>query len=158
MKFRDREKNRLCQRKVELFTVEACQPGLYGNKRYDFCLHEDFSQENLHMNVREDGIRYFKERNIHWHDAIEGHPSNHLCCSQSSCLNFWLPFLQAPKELATVLRALGYDVAEMLPFNHDISLPDGSSPYVAFEWIGERNYLDEMSKVVLVRWTVQGQT
>ena len=144
MNFRDREKKRLRLRKVELFSAGACQPGLYRNKRYDFCLHEDYSQENLHMSIREDGITYFKERKIRWHDAIKGRPSNHLCCSQSSCLNFWLPFLHAPKELATVLRALGYDVAVMLPFYLDKKLPAGSYPYVSFEWIGERNYLNEI--------------
>jgi hypothetical protein len=37
-----------------------------------------------------------------------------------------------------VLRGLGYPVAEMLP------LPlDAMAAYVAFEWIGERNYLGE---------------
>ena len=35
-------------------------------------------------------------------------------------------------------------MAEMLPFYLDKKLPDGSYPYVAFEWIGERNYLNEI--------------
>ena len=42
-----------------------------------------------------------------------------------------------------MLRELGYDVAEMLPFEADTMSPDDEHRYVAFEWIGMRNYLKE---------------
>ena len=76
----------------------------------------------------------------------DGAPSNHLCCSQSCCVNFWFPFVRAPHELAAVLRKIGYDVGEVLPFTEDESLDDGAPPYVAFEWTGARNYLGEHTR------------
>lgn len=53
--------------------------------------------------------------------------------------------MKAPHALGEVLRGLGYDVDEILPIDEDNELPDGSYPYVAFEWIGARNYLNERS-------------
>ncbi|MYD98233.1 MAG: hypothetical protein F4X98_12740 [Gammaproteobacteria bacterium] len=143
MGFRDSEKRRLEPLKEDLFTHAACEPGLYRGRRRPFCLHEHHSLENLHESIREDALRYFAGRGIRWHDGIDGAPSNHLCCSQSCCVNFWFPFVRAPQELAAVLRKIGYDVAEVLPFTDDEPLDDGAPPYVAFEWIGARNYLDE---------------
>ena len=129
--------------KARLFTKRACHPGVYGGARRPFCLHEDFAEENLHAGIRDAALAYFAEREIVWHDGKGDLPSNHLCCSQSCCVNFWFPFVQAPQQLAAVLRGLGYDVAEMLPFEADCPLADGSRPYVAFEWIGQQSYLGE---------------
>ena len=145
MTFRDREKKRLEPLKARLFTERACRPGVYrgGGDRQSFCLHEDFAEENLHAGIRDAALAYFAERKIRWHDGRGDLPSNHLCCSQSCCVNFWFPFVQAPQQLAVVLRGLGYDVAEMLPFEADCPLADASHPYVAFEWIGQKNYLGE---------------
>lgn len=145
MSFRDREKTRLEPLKAGLFTPSACQPGLYRRARRSFCLHEDEAQENLHVLIREDAMRYFANRRIGWHDGHDGAPSNHLCCSQSCCVNFWFPFTRAPQELACVLRDIGYDVDEVLPFTADEPLENGEHTHVAFEWIGTKNYLDERS-------------
>lgn len=143
MGFREREKMRLVPLKKELFSAEACEAGTYRRKRYDFCLRNDCASENLHCHIREDALRYFQTRNIPWHDGIDGGPSNHLCCSQSACVNFWFPFRHAPEALAAALGELGYDVVEMLPFEADGMQPDDENRYVAFEWIGKRNYLKE---------------
>ena len=143
MGFREREKQRIVTAKPELFAVEACEPGLYRKKRRTFCIREDLASENLHASIREDALDYFRQRGIRWHDGIEGGPSNHLCCSQSFCVNFWFPFRSAPGSLTAVFRDLGYDVAEMLPFELDRCPSDNSPGYMAFEWIGERNYLAE---------------
>ena len=143
MGFREREKERLVRLKKDLFSDEAGTPGTYGRKRYDFCLRNDCASENLHGSIRENALRYFEKRRISWHDGIDGGPSNHLCCSQSACVNFWFLFAQAPEALTAVLRELGYDVAEVLPFEADTMPPDDENRYVAFEWIGERNYLRE---------------
>ena len=134
---------RLAPLKWRLFSQEACRSGMYRGARREFCLHEDFSAENVEAGIRDAALAYFEDRGIGWHDSKGNGPSNHLCCSQSCCVNFWFPFIQAPNELGTVLRGLGYDVAEMLPFNGDQPLPDGSLPFVVFEWIGKRNYLGE---------------
>ena len=140
MTFKDREKRRLVDLKPRLFSAAACKSGVYGKCERDFCLHKDQAKENLHASIRDEALRYFSERGIRWHDG-GNEPSNHLCCSQSCCVNFWFPFIDAPKQLAQVLRGLGYEVAKMLPFELDEH--GNSCPYVAFEWIGERNYLGE---------------
>ena len=141
MAFRDREKRRLVDLKPRLFSASACKSGVYRNRERDFCLRNDRAKENLHASIREEALHYFSERGIGWHYGIGNGPSNHLCCSQSCCVNFWFPFIDAPEQLAQVLRGLGYAVAEMLPFELDGR--GNSCPYVAFEWIGEQNYLRE---------------
>ena len=143
MSFRDREKSRLVPIKDRLFSAPACRPGQYRKKRYAFCLHEAHGSENLYAKIRPAALQYFRDRRIPWHDGKDGNPSNHLCCSQSCCVNIWFPFVYAPRELAEVLRGLGYDVAEMLPIYSD-ALPSDEQPFVAFEWIGEKNYLGEL--------------
>ena len=146
MGFRDKEKRRLARLKPELFSAEASEPGTYKGKRYEFCLRNDRARGNLHVSIRDDALSYFDERNIRWHDGGSDGPSNHLCCSQSSCVNFWFPFSRAPEQLAIVLRELDYDVAEMLPFELDRMAPEDNPGYVAFEWIGARNYLGERTR------------
>ncbi len=73
--FREREKRRLVPLKPELFSAEACKPGRYGQKRYDFCLRNDRASENLHAGIRDDALEYFRRRDIRWHDGIEDGPS-----------------------------------------------------------------------------------
>ena len=98
------------------------------------------------LRIREAALQYFADREIGWHDAEGDRPSNHLCCSQSCCVNFWFSFVRSPQELGVVLRELGLDVAEVLPVEADCALADGSRPFVAFEWIGTHNYLGESSR------------
>lgn len=143
MGFRDREKRRLVPLKPELFSAEAQKPGTYKGKRYDFCLRDDRARENLYAGIRDDALSYFGERSIRWHDGSKGAPSNHLCCSQSFCVNFWFAFCDGPEPLAALLRGLGYDAVQMLPFELDRIAGDDKSRYVSFEWIGARNYLRE---------------
>lgn len=150
MSFRDREKERLLPLKDKLFSPEARSPGQYKGKTHGFCLRDDRSSENLHESIRDEAIAYFEARGIPWHDGKRANrpkdrPSNHLCCSQSACVNFWFPFVREPKALAGVLRDLGYDVAEVLPFDLDGQPSGKAAPFVAFEWIGERNYLGELT-------------
>lgn len=83
MTFRDREKQRLLPLKPQLFSAEACEPGVYRNVPRCFCLRQDRAEENLHATIRDEAIAYFKTRRIGWHDGKEGRPSNHLCCSLS---------------------------------------------------------------------------
>ena len=146
MGFREREKQRLGPLKPHLFSDEACEWGIYRGKAREFCLCNDRAKENLHANIRDETIRYFRERKIGWHYGIDDGPSNHLCCSQSCCVNFWMPFRRSPGRLASVLRGLGYDAVEMLPISLDGNGADDSCCYVAFEWIGKRNYLGEHAR------------
>lgn len=78
---------------------------------------------------------YFLRNNIKWHDAISKMPSNHLCDSQVCCANFLFPLADNPTALAALLRPIFPNLAKMLP------IEDGL--YVAFEWIGNENYLGE---------------
>jgi len=150
--FRDREKARqtALKEKRELFSSEAEHDGSYDDKRYSFCLGGSVPGENLFSGIREPAIEYFKQRNIGWHGGEKRGvprdlPSRHLCCSQSMCVNSLFPLCEKPDLLINLLRKLDYPVLEPLPFN-----PDGvffNEPgYVAFEWIGLRNYLGERSR------------
>ena len=151
MIFRDAEKKRYQTLKPVLFSPEACEPGTYRRIPRDFCLTDGHSPENLYAGVREDAIAYFRQRRITWHDGLpdrfgngRGLPSNHLCCSQCACVNALWPLARHPDLLARVFRCFLPDLAEPLPFEADDSLPDGSQPYLAFEWIGTQNYLGEV--------------
>lgn len=144
--FRDDEKGRLIPIKQNFLGKDACIPGTYRGKRRDFCIADGLSTENLEAGLRDRALDYFRERNIFWHDGKgpgKNLPSNHLCCSQSFCINSWLPFVTEPTALGEALSKLGYPVQEMLPFEADKPMADGAPPAVAFEWIGEHNYLGE---------------
>lgn len=143
--FRDTEKQRYIALKAQLFSPVASMPGSYKGLLRDFCLADACAAENLHPALREQAIAYFRDRRIHWHDGIADQPSNHLCCSQSACVNTLWPLTGEPELLAHVFRPFLPELAEPLPFNQDQPLPDGSTPFLAFEWIGTRNYLDEKS-------------
>ncbi len=148
MGYRDKEKKRLISLKPTLYSGAACIPGTYNGITYPFCLADPCTVENLYAGIREEALTYFKERNIPWHGGKGKHkclPSGHLCCSQCACTNFLFSFARDPEALMATLIDLGYPVAEVLPFSGDLPLRDGASPYVAFEWIGERNYLGELS-------------
>lgn len=150
--FRDREKARqtVLKQNRALFSGEAQGDGSYGGNRYSFCLGGSVPGENLYSGIRGPAIEYFKQRKIDWHGGEQREvpcdlPSRHLCCSQSMCVNSLFPLREEPDLLVNVLTRLDYPVLEPLPFN-----PDGdcfNEPgYVAFEWIGLRNYLNERSR------------
>ena len=67
MGFREREKQRLGPLKPHLFSDEACEWGIYRGKAREFCLCNDRAKENLHANIRDETIRYCRERKIGWH-------------------------------------------------------------------------------------------
>jgi hypothetical protein len=150
MAFRDAEKQRYKQLKSILFSPAACQPGIYRGIPRDFCLTGGHSAENLHASFREEAITYFRQRGITWHDGRpdnhdngRGLPSNHLCCSQTACVNALWPMTHHPDLLAQVFRPFLPNLAEVLRFEADEPLPDGSKPFLAFEWVGMKNYLGE---------------
>lgn len=162
MSYRDDEKARYAKAKYVLFSEPACEPGMYKGKPREFCLAATCGTENLLPGTREQAIAYFADRKIPWHDGIAGGPSNHLCCSQSAAVNTWFTFRHSPLALASALRGLGWPVAEMLPFTLDdfgVGSPEMNAvvdssvggeiaphPYIAFEWIGAKNYLRETSR------------
>jgi hypothetical protein len=70
-------------------------------------------------------------------------PDNHLCCSQSFCINTLFYFINKPIELNSFLKKIGYDSIEVLPFYLDEPFDEKNPHYICFEWIGEDNYLKE---------------
>jgi len=155
MGFRDREKERLMPVKLALWNGLASDPGEYKGNTYEFCLHESCSAENLHASIRDAAIGYFRARGIRWHDGRMNEkpgdlPSNHLCCSQSFCVNSWFPSVVRPELLKQILSGLGYPAEEVMPMEADSPLDNGRFPCVSFEWIGLRNYLHETKSGRLV--------
>ena len=148
MKFRDREKQRYLEIKPILFSAQAQSYGNYNDKPRSFCLADDCASENIFADFRTAAIRYFDARKITWHDGLEKAriPSNHLCCSQSCCVNFFFQMANDRALLEDVLRIFYPDLVEALPIYCDDPLPDGSFPYVAFEWIGSLDFLQESKR------------
>ena len=94
---------------------------------------------NLAPGIRDKAPAYFAEKGIAWHQH-----ANHGLSSQVCCLNFLMPLAQTPELLARLVgRALGIESPEMLPMEQDLS---GDDWFVAFEWIGLQDYLNEASK------------
>jgi len=121
--------------KSPYFSEPARVEGIYKSHPYSFCLPREYADENLFPEIRQSIMAYFARNEIKWHDGQDGKPSNHLCDSQVSCANFLFPFFDKPKALAVLLRPIYPDIHEMLP------IEDGQ--YIAFEWIGQKNYLCE---------------
>jgi hypothetical protein len=146
--FRDMEKSRYRAIKENLFSREAQQNGLYNQIPRTFCLADDYSYENLYQGIRDSAITYFLIRGIPWHDGLKGRhlPSNHLCCSQSCCVNFLFPLMKRPDLLKDIFGHYYPEMAKALPITEDKPLTDGTFPFVAFEWIGKRDYLGETSR------------
>lgn len=150
--FRDREKERYKRLKAGLFSSAAQKDGTYRGRSRNFCLADDRSAENLHITIREPAIEYFKVRNIPWHDGLKGRrlPSNHLCCSQSCCINFLFPMATDSELIANVFRCFYPDLVEPLPIDKDLPLSGGFFPYMTFEWIGSKNadgkYIDYLTE------------
>jgi hypothetical protein len=135
--FLESEKPRQAQLKnnPSYFSIAARADGIYKSKPRPFCLPLDRAEENLFPEIRQAAPAYFAAHRIKWHDGQNGKPSNHLCDSQVCCVNFLFPFANQPRALAEVLRPAFPTIREMLPIE--------SGQYVAFEWIGQENYLGE---------------
>lgn len=146
--FRDKEKDRYEAIKGKLFSPEARQNGLYNGIPHNFCLANEYSYENLYQGIRDSAITYFLIRGIPWHDGLKGRhlPSNHLCCSQSCCVNFLFPLVKRPDLLKAIFSYYYPEMAIPLPITEDKPLSDGTYPFVAFEWIGKRDYLGETTR------------
>lgn len=116
-------------------STAAKEDGVYKEHPYPFCLPRDLAEENLYPPIRLTIREYFQRNKIKWHDGQDGKPSNHMCDSQVCCANFLFPFADKPKALAALLKPVFPNLQEMLPIEDD--------QYVAFEWIGQENYLHE---------------
>jgi hypothetical protein len=129
----------------------AKKPGLYRNRMYPFCLPLEHAAHNLFHEIRDDALKTFKRHDIVWHSsALPGLPTNHLCSSQVFAVNLLFPFIDRPDALADALRPFFPDIERMLPVE--------DKRYIAFEWIGETNYLNEKPKIGEYRQRGAGNT
>jgi len=152
--FRNSEKSRYRQLKGKFLSAAATKNGTYpAGERYDFCIENDHSEENLFKDIRSDAISYFKQREIPWHDGIEKRtkPSNHLCCSQSCCVNFLFPVSDKCELISDIFRKFYPQLFIAQTIEADGPLPNGSLPYVSFEWIGLEDYLGELKRKQMKR-------
>lgn len=136
-KFLETEKSTLVAFKTNspYFSDVARKEGIYRDHSYPFCMPRDCAHENLFPEIRHSILPYFARNEIKWHDGQDGKPSNHLCDSQVCCANFLFPFADKPRPLIELLRPIFPTIYEMLPIEDE--------QYVAFEWIGQQNYLGE---------------
>lgn len=137
-KFLEVERERLVEFKkhTPYLSDAARDEGVYKKgKSHPICLPRSHAEENLFSGIRAAAQAYFAKFEIKWHDGQAGKPSNHLCDSQVCCVNFLFPFHDQPDALANLLRPVFPDLARMLPIEN--------GQYVAFEWIGQENYLRE---------------
>jgi hypothetical protein len=150
MTFRDQEKARYQHLKGRLFSSQAQPAGVYFGRPREFCLADGCSAENLHTSLRAEAIEYFEKRGIGWHhgcgDADERRktlPSNHLCCSQSACVNALAPMMRDAYLLTRVFSIFLPELSEPLSMTADDVLTNGEALFLSFEWIGTENYLGE---------------
>ena len=145
------QQSQRCQqvaRKPTLFSVAACEPGLWGDERYSHVLHEENAEENLFASLRHDATEYFARRNIPWQgDGSDSTlPTGNLCSSQVLCANTLFPFAHRPDQLVTLLTGLGFDARRALPIPNDSasSGPPDRVHFIGFEWHdGGENLLRE---------------
>ena len=123
------------------FSAPACADGEYYGRSRPFCLPPEHAEENLFNGIRETALPYFADHRIKWHQGSENgaKPNNHLCSSQVCCVNFLFPFVDQPEALAVLLRPYFPTLRRMLPM-------EATGEYVAFEWIGEHDYLGEKKR------------
>ena len=139
--FRDRQKEKYSDSefKKALFSKDARARGTYKGHEYDFCLADAHSWENLHQSLRDEAIAYFLSRHIQWHDGKKSRtlPSNHLCCSQSCCVNFLFPMHSNDRLLAAVFKAIYPEMRMPLPMVEGDVGDDGGAPLSVFrmDWV-----------------------
>ena len=147
MTFRDQEKERYRELKSEVFSNGAQREGTYKGTPHFFCLADRCASENLYKGIRRPAIRYFLSRDIPWHDGVcdARIPSNHLCCSQSCCINFLFHTSTRPELIKNVFGHFYPDLKEPLSIPMDLDGPaiDDRPHYVAFEWFGSHDFLRE---------------
>jgi hypothetical protein len=108
--------------------------GMFRKKPRAFVLPAMHVEENLFPPIRTSIRDYFARHAISWHIA-----KAHLLSSQVCCLNFLEPFASQPRALRILLQNILGPIDEMMEPEPD------SDPgrFVAFEFIGARDYLNE---------------
>ena len=106
---------------------------------FPICLPTEHAALNLLPSIRSEALSRFRVHDIKWHSWTPGPlgecwPSTHLLSSQVQCVNVLLSLAKSPDLLLDVLRPLVPSAAKLVVI-------EDNSP-VAFEWIGDADYLD----------------
>ena len=117
----------------------AREDGPYGRtgSLYPFCLPAAQADQNLLAEAR-DAVDFFADRKIRWHAGIGSGPTNHLLSSQVQCVNALFAMTADPD---LVKRAF----ADVLPISEVLQIEPGA--YLTFEYVGEKDYLNEGSRM-----------
>jgi hypothetical protein len=140
MTYRQRELARLTELAIETWPAQT-------TRRPPYVLAPELARDNLLADVRRPALSYFDLHNIRWWlstaeeaeravlAALPAAPTGHLNSSQVACINHLEP-ARLDKEVAlTVARRLDPRVREVRD--------TGEAGFVAFEWIGDKSYLNE---------------
>jgi hypothetical protein len=131
---RERTSQTVFKQSSPYISESARADGFYRGKSRSFCLPTEYAEQNLFPEIQSPALAYFATHKIKWHQGQNAKPNNHMCSSQVCCVNFLFPFSNKPVALAHILRPI---------FPIDTMLPLESGNYVAFEWIGDKDYLCE---------------
>jgi hypothetical protein len=130
MSYREDQRRRAVSSRDTLFNDPGT--GLFFGKQRDFVLKDP--SLNLWAGIRDDAKHYFSTNRIAWWKGSEADPTGHLLSSQVACVNH-LYWLRQRRDLATaVLKGIEPSICDALPID---------TGYVAFEYIGSRQYLKE---------------
>ena len=130
MRYREKERLKAINKREDIFNDTG--NGLFAGKERDYVLSNPIL--NLWDGIRHDAISYFDENKILWWMGKTKEPTGHLLSSQIACINH-LYYLRQRKDIATiVLQGLDSDIVEA-------QIVD--SGFVEFEFIGEKQYLNE---------------
>ncbi len=139
-RFLEAEKERQTRlKRTSPYFTGAREDGTYKGKSRAFCLPNRQAEVNLFQEIRQAAIDYFARHDIKWHEGENRMPSNHLCDSQVSCVNFLFPFGDKPEALVKLLQPIFPRIQRVLPMEEE-------GVCLSFEWIGKDNYLNEVSR------------
>jgi hypothetical protein len=114
--------------------------GIYDNQPCEVVLKDQ--NLNIWEGVREDAIEYFNQNSICFWESINK-PSGHLLSSQIACINHMF-FMRQRQEVATaVLQGVDRNVKNALRIEKN----ETDNGFVVFEENGQRNYLNEKSRI-----------
>jgi hypothetical protein len=130
MSYREDQRRRAVTTRDTLFKDPGT--GLFFGKQRDFVLKDP--SLNLWAGIRDDAKHYFSSNRIAWWKGSESDPTGHLLSSQVACVNHLYSLRQRRDAATAVLKAIEPTICDVLPID---------AGYVAFEYIGSRQYLKE---------------
>jgi hypothetical protein len=134
--YREKQRRKAVELLGKLFNDSG--GGKFANGRnYPFVLQDP--SINLWDKIRHNALAYFKSNTIPWWMSTPEMPTGHLLSSQIACVNH-LYYLRDKEELAAKVLQ---NIDSRIIGAEKIFYPDIDSGYVAFEIVGEKNYLGE---------------